>query len=242
MEQLRGFFENTRKEELARLACILTAQHVKESSVAQLYRNNKYRVPMSDQVHGRLFHFLERDFEQCGILVIRILSEHCTIDQVKRGPLEPFSFEAIYRRARHMELDSVDAQEGIPGADLQSGLLNKDILDNSAALKLGPLPLEPDLRADVAAELEEEDRINPPKDGKPTLVDEFNSMHPIKQESGDSPERTEIPYPPSRARDVVVEMQKVKENRDRFRIEGRTGGIGPAVSACMFTFHNTLGR
>ena len=72
---------------------------------------------------------------------------------VKRGPLEPFSFEAIYRRARHMELDSVDAQEGIPGADLQSGLLNKDILDNSASLKLGPLPLEPDLRADVAAEL-----------------------------------------------------------------------------------------
>jgi len=37
-----------------------------------------------------------------------------------------------------------------------------------------------------------------------------------------------------------MEVQKIKENRDRFKIDGRTGGIGPQVSVCMFTLHNTM--
>jgi len=37
-----------------------------------------------------------------------------------------------------------------------------------------------------------------------------------------------------------MEVQKVREYRDRYKIDGRTGGVGPAVSVCMFTFHNTL--
>lgn len=37
-----------------------------------------------------------------------------------------------------------------------------------------------------------------------------------------------------------MEVQKIKENRDRFKIEGRTGGVGPGVSVTMFTFHNTF--
>jgi transcription initiation factor TFIID subunit 5 len=242
MTKLRGYFENTRREELQRLALITTAQHVEQNAVAKRYRENQYSIPLSEQVHGRLVNFLERDYNQGGDVILTILNERCKIQSVERGPLEPFSFEAIYRRARHIELDSIDAEEGIPGMDQRSGLQNRDILDNSAALKLGPLPMDPDLRADVAAELEEEDRLHPPREGKPTLVDQLNTMHPIKKESGDTPERTDIPYPPSRARDVVMEMQKVRENRDRFRIEGRTGGVGPAVSVCMFTFHNTLGR
>jgi transcription initiation factor TFIID subunit 5 len=40
----------------------------------------------------------------------------------------------------------------------------------------------------------------------------------------------------------MLEMQKLRENRDRFKIDGATGGVGVAISACMFTFHNTLGR
>lgn len=40
-----------------------------------------------------------------------------------------------------------------------------------------------------------------------------------------------------------MEVQKVKENRDRFKIDGRdgrTGGVGPGLSVTMFTFHNTF--
>ena len=33
-----------------------------------------------------------------------------------------------------------------------------------------------------------------------------------------------------------MEVQRIKENRDRFRIEGRSGGVGPGVSVTMFTF------
>jgi len=103
------------------------------------------------------------------------------------------------------------------------------------------MPMEMELRDDVRAELEEMDQRHPPLEGVPTLVDEFDRK--IKrEEDADGPSRTDIPLPPSRARDVVMEMKKVQENRDRFKIEGRTGGVGVPVSVCMFTFHNTCGR
>ncbi|GAW17246.1 hypothetical protein ANO14919_067010 [Xylariales sp. No.14919] len=241
MQKGRARFETARIDELRVLELITLAPHVQENSMAKLYRENRYVIPINKSLTGNLFHFLERELDQCGAVVLDIIQQHCRVDSVDRGPIEPFSFEAIYRRARNQELDDVDIQEGIPGLTSRSGVANRDILENQAALKLGPLPLDGELRDDIAAELEEEDRLHPPKDGIPTLVDEFNSMHPIKKEAGDSPQRTDIPYPPSRARDVVVEMQKVRENRDRFRIEGRTGGAGPGLSVCMFTFHNHLG-
>ncbi|KAI0016022.1 WD domain-containing protein [Xylariomycetidae sp. FL0641] len=241
LEKTRKRFESTHSDELKNLATITLAPHVRENSLAKLYLENRYVIPINKSLIGHLFHYLERELDQCGAVVLDIIQQYCRVDSVDRGPIEPFSFEAIYRRARNQELEDVDIQEGIPGHTNRSGLSNRDILDNSAALKLGPLPMEPDLRGDVAAELEDEDKLHPPRDGVPSLVDEFNSMHPVKKESGDSPQRTDIPYPPSRVRDVVVEMQKVRENRDRFRIEGRTGGVGPGVSVCMFTFHNHLG-
>ncbi|KAI1497615.1 WD repeat domain-containing protein [Biscogniauxia marginata] len=241
LEKCRDRFESRRSDDVKGLATVTLAPHVRENPIAKLYLENRYVIPINKSLTGQLFHFLERDLDQCGAVVLDIIQEHCRVDSVDRGPIEPFSFEAIYRRARKQELEDVDIQEGIPGINNRSGVANRDILDNSAALKLGPLPLDAELRGDIIAELEEEDKLHPPRDGIPTLVDEFNSMHPIKKESGDSPQRTDIPYPPSRARDVVVEMQKVRENRDRFKIEGRTGGVGPAVSVCMFTFHNHLG-
>lgn len=242
MDKIGTHFENTHPDELKTLATVTLPQHLKENHLVRLYLDNRYRIPLNQFVIGNLFHFLERDAAHGGEVIVQILQDKCSVDGVERGPIEPFSFEAIYRRARNLELDDIDAQEGIPGIVSKTGVSNRDILDNSAALKLGPLPLDPELRGDVVAELEEEDKMHPPRDGRPTLVEEFNLMHPIKKETGDSPQRTDIPYPPSRARDIIMEMQKVRENRDRFRIEGRTGGVGPAVSVCMFTFHNTLGR
>ncbi|KAI0471984.1 WD domain-containing protein [Xylariaceae sp. FL0804] len=240
MQKCRRRFESTHGDDLKVLAYVTLPVHARENSVAKLYLDNRYVIPINKSLTGHLFHFLERDLEQCGAVVLDILQQHCRVDSVDRGPIEPFSFEAIYRRARHLDLEDVDIQEGIPGLSHRSGVTNRDLLDNSAALKLGPLPMDSELRADIVAELEEEDGIHPPREGVSSLVDEFNSMHPIKKESVDSPQR-DIPYPPSRSRDVVMEMQKVRENRDRFRIEGRTGGVGSAVSVCMLTFHNHLG-
>ena len=112
-------------------------------------------------------------------------------------------------------------------------------MDNNAVLKLGMMAMEPDLAQDLRAALEDEDMQHPPELGNNSLIEEFERT--IKREDSiDGPSRNEIPLPPSRARDVIMEVQKIKENRDRFKIESRTGGIGPAISVCMFTFHNTL--
>ena len=103
------------------------------------------------------------------------------------------------------------------------------------------MPLESDLIGDVRAELEEEDTNNPPAAGQDSFVQHFEQR--IKrEESEDAPTRGELQLPPSMARDVAMEVQKVKEDRDRFKIEGRTGGVGPGVSVTMFTFHNTYDR
>ncbi|KAH9909941.1 WD domain-containing protein [Xylariomycetidae sp. FL2044] len=241
LQEAQRRFDATRFDELKTLATITLAIHVRDNSFAKLYLENKYHIPISNTLVGQLFHYLEREYEQCGAVILGILQEHCTVESVDRGPIEPFSFEAIYRRARNQELDEADVREGIPGIQNKNGPENRNFLDASARLKLGPMPMEPELRADLVSEMEEEDRINPPKEGARSLVEEFNSLEEIKKESGESPQRTDVPYPPSRARDVVMELQKVKEYRDRFRIEGRTGGVGPAVSVCMFTFHNHLG-
>ncbi|KAK3370107.1 TAF5-like protein [Podospora didyma] len=235
---LRPYFESVHRDTLDLLAKITLPQHIRENQTTRLYRESKYRIPLNQSLAGNLFHFLEREADFGGATITYILQTYCTVDVSARGPIEPYSFEAIYRRAQNIDLDEVDAQEGIPG--VFTGVSNKDILDAAAPLKLGPLPMEPELRDDVRAELEEEDNRHPPADGRPTLVDEFDRK--IKrEESPDAPARSDLPLPPSRARDVVMEMQKVRENRDRFRIEGRTGGIGVPVTVCMYSFHNTLG-
>ncbi|KAI4864950.1 WD40 repeat-like protein [Hypoxylon rubiginosum] len=240
IEQTRSRFEKMYPDELKGLATVTLSLHVKESPVAKAYLENQYIIPISKSLTGHLFHFLERDLDQCGAVVLDIIQANCRLDSVDRGPIEPFSFDAIYRRARQLDFTEIEIEEGIPGMTNRGGLA-RNTLDSMPGVKLGTLPMESDLRGDLVPELEEEDRLHPPKEGFRSLVDEFNAMHPIKKEAGDSPQRSDIPYPPSRARDVVMEMQKVRENRDRFRIEGRTGGVGPGVSVCIHTFHNHLG-
>jgi transcription initiation factor TFIID subunit 5 len=101
--------------------------------------------------------------------------------------------------------------------------------------------MEQMLEEDVRAELEDEDKKEAPVAGRSTLIQTFDEM--IKKEEDDeSPSRADIPYPPSLARNVEIEVQKVIEHRDRFKINARTGGVGPGVSVCMFTFHNTFDK
>ncbi|KAK4189093.1 Vps5 C terminal like-domain-containing protein [Podospora australis] len=238
LHTLRSHFEAVHREALQELSTVTLPQHVKENNMTRLYRESKYRIPLNQSLAGNMFQFLERESDAGGATVIFLLQTYCHVETSARGPIEPYSFEAIYRRNQNRELDEIDVREGIPG--VFTGVTNRDLLDMKAKLKLGPLPMEPELRDDVRAELEEEDQLHPPTDGRPSLVDEFDKR--IKrEESADAPDRNELPLPPSRARDVVMEIQKVKENRDRFTIEGRSGSGSLAVSACMFTFHNTLG-
>lgn len=232
-------FAPVHADDLKTFGTITLPQHVSENPTTKLYKENKYRIPLNQHATGDLFNFLERESEQGGSVIRALLVTYCQIDSTSRGPITPFSFEAVYRKSRNLEIEDVDTNEGVPGVNI--GLSNRDVLDPAAPLKLGPMPMEADLRDDVRAELEDEERANPPPPGRPSLVDEFDQK--IKrEESTEAPNRADLPLPPSRPRDIVLEMSKVRENRDRFKIEGRTGGVGVPVSACMFTFHNTLGR
>jgi transcription initiation factor TFIID subunit 5 len=236
-EELGEQFQTVHSDELAIFATIKLPQQVFDNPVAKLYRGSKYRIPLNTHVYFNLMTFLESNGKNGGSVITYLLQTYCEIRETSRGPIDRYSFEAIVNQARGNDHSDTDLQEGIPGAF--TGVSNRDIMDNNSILKLGQMPMEPELVQDVRAELEDEDMKNPPEFGKSSLVEEFDRS--IKrEESADAPNRNEIPLPPSRARDVVMEIQKIKEYRDRFKIESRTGGIGPAVSVCMFTFHNTL--
>ncbi|KID97785.1 WD40/YVTN repeat-like-containing domain protein, partial [Metarhizium majus ARSEF 297] len=238
LKELSSYFQPVHADDLRTFSTITLPQHVAENPTAKLYKENKYRIPLNQHATGDLFNFLERESEQGGSVIRQLLVTYCQIDSTARGPITPFSFEAVFRRSKNADIEEIDAKEGIPGVNI--GLSNKDILDPAQPLKLGPLPMDPDLRDDVRAEIEDEEKRNPPAEGTNSMLEDFDQK--IKrEEDADAPSRADLPLPPSRPRDIMLEMQKVRENRDRFKIDGRTGGIGTSVSACMFTFHNTFG-
>ena len=236
--EFRAQFERIHADELRTFETITLPQQVFENSISKLYRSSKYRIPLNNVVYFNLISHLESHGSNGGSVLIYLLQTYCEIRTTTKGPIDQYSFEAIIKQAHSSEEEEEPAfQEGIPGAF--TGVSNKDIMNNNAVLKLGMMPMEPELALDVRTELEEEDIKHPPELGKNSLVEEFDRI--IKREDTfDAPNRNDIPLPPSRARDVVMEVQKIKENRDRFKIDSRTGGIGPAISVCMFTFHNTL--
>lgn len=232
-------FEKNHHDELQIFDTVKLPQHVLENTSTKLYMDHKYRLPLNVHCYYNLVTFLESNGKLGGTVILYLLQTYCEVRETSRGPIDQFSFEAIINQSKGVEGEEPDLQEGIPGAF--TGVTNKDMMNTTAVLRLGMMPMESELAQDVRAELEEEDAKNAPAPGQLSLVEEFD-QNIKREESTDGPSRNEIPLPPSRARDVVMEVQKVKEYRDRFKIEGRTGGVGVGVSVCMFTFHNTLDR
>jgi transcription initiation factor TFIID subunit 5 len=123
MQEHKGRFENVRAEEIRILSLITTPKQLEEDRIAQLYLNpsvdtagdSKYIIPLNQFVQGSLLNFLERDNDPCGRIVFYIFNTYCKVKEVERGPLEPFSFEAIFRRTHNVELDEADVLEGISG-------------------------------------------------------------------------------------------------------------------------------
>ena len=222
-------------EDLRRLGPIQLKAHVEENELAKLYLGSRYRINLTATAFNNLIQFLEGNDLQN---IVNVLQSRCTVYQVDRSADDRFSLAAMLEQANsHDTLPPED--EGIPGH--HPGSANTD--PNARAgilprLKLGGLPMEPALMEDVRADLRDEDQREPPAAGQNSLVEEWD-QHIKREESEEAPARTDVPLPPSMARDVAMEVQKVKENRDRFKIEGRTGGVGPGVSVCMYTFHNT---
>ena len=212
-----------------------------EDKIAKLYRDNRYRLSLSNSAYIYFMQFLESLPTPGYKLLLSIVESNLDLRQTDRAADDRFSFNSVIQRA--MEGQDMPAEdEGIPGHRPGNAVSSTDpnVGNNLATLKLGKLPMERDCEEDVRGELEDLDLKAPPAPGQPTLVQTHELVN-IKQEDEEeeSPNRTEIPFPTSTARDVAMEVQKIRENRDRLKIESRTGGIGPGLSVVMYTFHNT---
>ncbi|KAK5462886.1 Transcription initiation factor TFIID subunit 5 [Exophiala xenobiotica] len=236
------FSEDFKKEheyDLRGLEHITLPEHG-ENKIAKLYRDNKYRLSLSNSAFIYFMQFLE-SLPQVGYkLFIDIVEKHLDLRQVERAADDRFSFASVIQRGVEGQ-DMPAEDEGIPGHRPGNAVSSTDpnVGNNLANLKLGKMPMEKDCEEDVRGDLMDLDLEIPPAPGQPSLVQTHEQVN-IKQEDEDEgPNRTEIPFPPSTARDVALEVQKIRENRDRIKIESRTGGIGPALSVVMYTFHNT---
>lgn len=230
-------FKLSHADDLKLLSTIKQPPHIEENTSTKAFRSNRYRIAVTKKVHDLLLAHLEQEYENGGLTVLTLILKYCDIRDVDRGQANPFSFAAILEKHKSSQANQAEPQDGVAGA--LEGIRTE--ANPTGPLKLGSLPMDADLQAEVRAELLLEDQRNPPPDGKPTLTEEFEQK--IKrEESTDGPARSDLPLPVHRIKDVWNEVEKIREYRDRFRIEGRTGGVGPAVSICMHTFHNTLGK
>lgn len=176
-------------------------------------------------------HFLEETKEAGGSVILRFINQRIDIKTLVGRP-------TMFSTTGDDEI-MMGEDEGIPGHT--SGRLDRGgVLPN---VKLGHMPMDRELMADVEDELREEDarmkdvtrsdELGVSTGG--TLVDEFQKIK--REESEDSPMRDVIPLPPYTGVDVEREVRLVKESRDKVRLQGVPSPALPSV--CMYTFHNT---
>ncbi|KAK9471015.1 WD40-repeat-containing domain protein [Dipodascopsis tothii] len=221
------------------LSGLTLPDHIAENPTAKLYRTHKYRVNLSRTTFDLLLHFLDDSESAAGAgagagagtngggIVIRLVNQYIAINVSGTRPERYDSRSEV-----------VGPDEGIPGyAPAQSGAAAGGV--NSAAVRLGRLPLDDQVSREVELRLQEEEDRERVQGGdrkfaglsNTSLMDEF---HAIKAEAGEMNLR-DIPLPPFRSVDVEAEILAVKDRRHRMRISPSA----TLPSVCMYTFHNT---
>ena len=224
-------FEPDYPNDVHSLELVALPEHVAGSTIATTYLSNKYRLSLSNAAYEQLTVMAESKLQQGGLGLLLIMTENMDVKTVDRVTSDANAIDKILGRSG-LDSNWPAEDEGIPGHN--PGQNAGTATSTLTRLKLGPLPMEPLLFEDVLAELQEEDAKNPPVNGQSSLAGEFTNR--IKQEeSDDAPSRNELQYPPSKARDVLTEVLKIKEHRSRFKIESQKDKL----SVCMYTFHNT---
>ncbi|KAJ5718989.1 hypothetical protein N7493_007444 [Penicillium malachiteum] len=245
-QEAKQFFESSKNmflpehtDDIRNFEPISLPEHAQHNDLAVLYRSHKYRIVLSIPAYQNLLQFLESKEKEGGSVMNAILSSYCTVKTMERAADDRFSFATMLGQTSSDQSVPME-DEGIPGHHPGSAYTgdNPAMAGTLPRLRLGKMPMEPTMEGDVRHELAQLDAMEPPPPGRNTLLNEFEQM--IKREDDEeSPNRTDVPFPPSTARDVGVEVKKVQEHRDRFQIPARTGGVAPGVSVCMFTLHNT---
>ena len=237
--EFKELFANEHKDDVRTMGTVHLPEHLKENHTATTYRENKYRLTLNKMAFQNLVIFLEASDDE-GALLARMMQFMHIVPADRTLIGNESSLSAILERAR-VDEDLPAEDEGIPGHNPGSANTDPNAPNVLAKLALGPLPFDADMMEDIRNELEDEDKKNPPKPGQDSLMETLEKR--IKVEPGDeAPSRDQIQAPPSMSRDVAMEIQRIRENRDRFKIEGRTGGVAPGVSVAMYTFHNTFDK
>jgi transcription initiation factor TFIID subunit 5 len=232
-------FTQQHPDEVRQLSTITQPTHIQASELAKRYLNNRYRIRMTKTAQSILYQWLEANEDKGTAKITTILNVQCQIIPIERAQLgNERGLAAMLARGSNQGYELPAEDEGIPGHNAGSANTNLNAPSALPKLQLGSLPKDVDMMEDLRDELEELDKQDPPLPGLPTLVEELDRQ--IKREpTEDAPSRDVVPLPPPLAKDVAMEVQKIRELRDRFRIDPRTGGVGPGMSIIMYTFHNT---
>ncbi|KAK6536977.1 Transcription initiation factor TFIID subunit 5 [Arthrobotrys megalospora] len=235
-------FRSKHGHDLTQLAGLSAPIHVEENPTARLYTENKYHVTLTTVSHGLLMGYLTEHGGSAGEVIISILNTNCQLYKVDRQPLLGLSGED----------DMLGDNEGILGHVSGGGPLQKDL----PSVRLGLMPMDKDLIADVEYELAAEDarererREEMGGTGGPSLLDTFQ-QHIKREESEDTPMRDEIPLPAYKQTDIDAEIKAVKDFRDKFSLahistlaKTQQGVEGPPMAGALpsvltYTFHNT---
>jgi transcription initiation factor TFIID subunit 5 len=240
-ERYQDVFSPERDDALRQLKAVTLPEHLQESEIAKTYRGSKYTLTMSNAVFNQLIQFLEAKAKQGGAIILSIINLSMVIKTVDRAADDRYSLAAMLARANSDDQEPPE-EEGIAG-QTNSSAYTPSPFTALPKLKLGKAEMDQEKRDDIRVELMDEDSEHPPLPNQPSYGQTFEQMIKVEDdEFTESPQLNEIPYPKANARDVALEVTKVKENRDRFKIEGRTGGVGPGMSVIMYTMHNTFDR
>ncbi|CUM45187.1 uncharacterized protein AC631_03475 [Debaryomyces fabryi] len=203
--------------EINKLAGISLPEHLKENELAQAYRNNKYRIIVSKTSINLLLYFLHENEAVGGAILIRIINQY----------LNP-----IISTTKPDKVDQegeANPDEGIPDYITKTNEIDKF---NEQPVKLGKLPMDPEVQKEIEAELKVKDEKADPVNDK-TLVEEFQDITSVED---DSPARESLPLPLKDASDIKRQILAVEDSRSKIKL----GAIqASAPSVCMYTFHNT---
>ncbi|EGW34225.1 uncharacterized protein SPAPADRAFT_134515 [Spathaspora passalidarum NRRL Y-27907] len=203
--------------EVSKFAGLALPEHLEENELAVAYRNHKYRILVSKTSLNLLLYFLHENEAVGGGILIRIINQY----------LDPVI--SINRPDKVDREGEANPEEGIPEYVTDTNEVEKF---NEQGVKLGKLPIDPDVQKEIEAELKIKDEKIEPVNGK-TLTEEFQEMTKPDQ---DSPARESLPLPLKDHGDIRRMILEVEDSRSKIKL----GSIqASAPSVCMYTFHNT---
>src|SRR5262249_55511171 len=157
--------------DLTRLERITLPEHLRGENIGKLYRENKYRLVLSDPAYSHLMQYLEAGSAADRKYLLDIIHGNMDLRHVARAADERFSFATMILKGQEIQ-DMPAEDEGIPGHRPGNAISSTDpnIGNVLAKIKTGRYERDALLQQDVRAELEELDGKEPPVPGQPTYV------------------------------------------------------------------------